>query len=141
LYRAYPGLSILFLIPALSLAGIPPLSGFWAKYTLARAGLEVEQYVIVAAALLVGLLTLFSMTKIWNEAFWKPLPTASEGLVAGAAANQNPGRMRVLLLPIIMLAVLTVLIGLLAEPVLLLAMAASEQLLQPSEYIEAVMGA
>jgi multicomponent Na+:H+ antiporter subunit D len=49
--------------------------------------------------------------------------------------------MRVLLLPIIMLAVLTVLIGLLAEPVLLLAMAASEQLLQPSEYIEAVMGA
>lgn len=140
LYRAYPGLSILFLIPALSLAGIPPLSGFWAKYTLARAGLEEQQYLIVAAALVVGLLTLFSMTKIWNEAFWKPLPATSEALVAAAPAVGHAGKMRVLLLPIIGLALLTVVIGLVAEPLLTLALATSEQLLDRSGYIQAVLG-
>src|SRR3954462_1484947 len=74
LYQSQPLLAVLFLIPALSLAGMPPLSGFFAKLSLVQAGLGAGQYAIVAAALVVGLLTLFSMTKIWGEAFWKPLP-------------------------------------------------------------------
>jgi len=73
LYHTHPGLASLFLIPALSLAGLPPLSGFFAKLALVRAGLETGQFAIVAVALGVSLLTLFSMMKIWNEAFWKPL--------------------------------------------------------------------
>ena len=77
-YAASPALSILFLIPALSLAGLPPLSGFFAKLTLVQAGLETQQYVLVATALGVGLLTLFSMTKIWAEAFWKEAPEISK---------------------------------------------------------------
>lgn len=72
LYRTHPLLSLLFLISALSIAGIPPLSGFFAKLALIRAGLEAKSFVIVAVALGVSLLTLYSMTKIWNEAFWKP---------------------------------------------------------------------
>jgi multicomponent Na+:H+ antiporter subunit D len=75
LYQAHPLLALLFLIPALSLAGMPPLSGFFAKLVLLQAGLEMGQYVIVAVALAVGLLTLVSMTKIWAEAFWKPAQT------------------------------------------------------------------
>ncbi|MFN7132999.1 MAG: proton-conducting transporter membrane subunit, partial [Myxococcales bacterium] len=43
LYRARPLLAVLFLVPALSLAGIPPFSGFFAKLLLVRAGLEIEQ--------------------------------------------------------------------------------------------------
>ena len=39
LYAAYPVVALLFLIPALSLAGLPPLSGFAAKLILVRAGL------------------------------------------------------------------------------------------------------
>ena len=35
-------LAVLFLLPALSLAGLPPLSGFLAKYGLVRAGLDTE---------------------------------------------------------------------------------------------------
>ncbi len=58
----------------MSLAGVPPLSGFFAKLTLIQGGLEAERYAIVVAALVVSLLTLFSMTKIWAEAFWKPAP-------------------------------------------------------------------
>ena len=35
-----PGLALLFLVPAFSLAGIPPLSGFWGKLVLVKAGLD-----------------------------------------------------------------------------------------------------
>jgi multicomponent Na+:H+ antiporter subunit D len=48
--------------------------------------------------------------------------------------------MRPLLLPIGVLAVLTVAIGLGAEPVFTLAMGAAEQLLHREEYIRAVLG-
>ncbi|MCS6806190.1 MAG: Na+/H+ antiporter subunit D [Acidobacteriota bacterium] len=133
LYQAAPLLALLFLIPASSLAGIPPLSGFWAKFVLVRAGLESEQYVIVATALAVSLLTLFSMTKIWAEAFWKPSANNGQRTAAEPASLT-------LLLPIGALAGLTVLIGLVAEPVFVLSWRAAEQLMNPAQYTEAVLG-
>jgi multicomponent Na+:H+ antiporter subunit D len=121
LYRAYPGVSFLFLIPALSLAGLPPLSGFFAKLALVRAGLETGQFAIVAVALGVSLLTLFSMMKIWNEAFWKP------------SGEDDPPPTRsvptALWLPTAGLALLTILVGLAAGPLLVFSMRAAEQLL------------
>ncbi len=134
LYRADPGLTVLFLIPALSLAGMPPLSGFFAKLSLVQAGLGAEQYVIVAVALVVGLLTLFSMTKIWAEAFWKAAPADSPRQTLSAAEKRN------LLLPIGMLAAMTVTIGLAAEPVFALATRAAEQLTDRDAYIRTVLG-
>lgn len=74
LARSRPWLAVAFLVPALSLGGIPPLSGFFAKYLLLAAGFEVAAYVAVGAGLFAGLLTLFSMSKIWSEAFWKEPP-------------------------------------------------------------------
>ena len=136
LYRSSPGLAILFLIPALSLAGMPPLSGFFAKLSLVQAGLRMEQYAIVAVTLVVGLLTLFSMTKIWAEAFWKSQPTT-----IAEPQEMTPRERWKLLLPIGLLAALTVTIGLAAEPVFLLAMRAAEQLVDREAYIRAVLGA
>lgn len=137
LYRASPLLSILFLIPAFSLAGFPPLSGFWAKFILIRAGLEAGEYVIVAVALIVGVLTLFSMTKIWSEAFWKPMPS-------GETPAPESGRfmdMISMYLPIILLAACTLVIGLYAGPFFELAERSAAELLDPSAYIRAVLGA
>jgi multicomponent Na+:H+ antiporter subunit D len=131
LYQAHPMLALLFLIPALSLAGLPPLSGFFAKLALLQAGLEVGQYIIVVVALAVGLLTLVSMTKIWAEAFWKPATHPPASIVLSP---------RTLLLPIAMLATLTVLIGLAAGPLFALSMQAADQLLNPRDYIQAVLG-
>lgn len=71
LYQAQPLLATLFALNAFSLAGIPPLSGFWAKYGVILAGIHVDAIAATLTAILVGILTLFSMTKIWNEAFWK----------------------------------------------------------------------
>src|SRR5690606_31747427 len=70
LARTEPFLAVLFLLPALSLAGIPPLSGFVGKLALVDAGLDAGQYAVVGVSLAVSLFTLFSMTKIWANAFW-----------------------------------------------------------------------
>jgi len=135
LYRFYPGLGLLFLIPAFSLAGIPPLSGFWAKFVLIRAGLETDHYAIVATALIVSLLTVFSMTKIWAEVFWKAEPEPQEDQVE---QNQPDNNLLYLILPIVILATITVIIGLFSEPFFELARDAARQLLNPAEYIDAV---
>ncbi len=138
LYLAYPGLAILFLIPSLSLAGMPPLSGFFAKLSLIQASLNTEQYAIAAVSLVVGLLTLFSMTKIWAEAFWKPAPADAAG--KSSIPPLAGGEKCLLLLPIGLLATLTVSIGLAAAPIFNLATQAAEQLTTREAYIRAVLG-
>jgi multicomponent Na+:H+ antiporter subunit D len=138
LYAAYPVVALLFLIPALSLSGLPPLSGFVAKLILVRAGLESQQYLMVATALGVGLLTLFSMTAIWTEAFWKPAHQASSPSPSSPA--DKPRGIGVLLVPISGMALLTVALGLGAEGLVRLAMRAADQLLEPAAYIQAVLG-
>jgi multicomponent Na+:H+ antiporter subunit D len=133
-YRAYPGLAALFLVAALALAGIPPLSGFWAKLTLIRAGLEAEQYLMVAVALFVSVLTLFSMIKIWAEVFWKEPPDS----LPEQPPLARPG-WALYLLPIGLLVVVSVMMGVTAEPFLNLAQQAADQLLNPDLYIHAVL--
>ncbi|OFZ19120.1 MAG: NADH/ubiquinone/plastoquinone [Bdellovibrionales bacterium GWB1_55_8] len=134
LYLHRPLVSLLFLIPAFSLAGMPPLSGFWGKFLLAQAGLESGQSVIVAISLMVGLLTTFSMTKIWNEAFWKPFPGETK------LQSLNSTEKVTLLLPVIALAAITVVIGLFTEPFAHIALRAADELLGREAYIKAVLG-
>ena len=134
LYRAHPWLAVLFVVPAFSLAGFPPLSGFWAKLILIKAGLDAGAWVIVAVALVVGLLTIFSMTKIWNGAFWTPL---TDGRQPGPARGAG---LVLMASPVAVLAVLTLVIGLWAEPFFQFATAAAASLLDPSGYVTAVLG-
>ncbi|WP_404384452.1 Na+/H+ antiporter subunit D [Caenispirillum salinarum] len=137
LYKAKPWLAVLFLIPALSLAGIPPLSGFWAKLVLIQASLEVEAWVIAGVALVVGLLTVFSMSKIWLEAFWKPHPDGDAGVGAVALTR---GETVALVAPIVLLASITVIIGLAPQPFLDLAARSAQELLAPEAYVRVVLG-
>lgn len=132
LYRNRPGLALLFLIPAFSLAGFPPLSGFWAKMIVIKASLDAGSYVIAGVALVVSALTIFSMTKIWALGFWKRHPDGDEAIV-------EPRRLGLMIAPIASLAVLTVLIGLLPESVYQLADRAAGELLDRSAYLSAVM--
>lgn len=129
-----PGLAALFLVAAFSLAGLPPLSGFFAKLILVRAGIEEQQYAAVAVALLVSLLTLVSMTKIWTEAFWKPAPGHT-----APAARPTKGMLSVMAPPALLVGV-TVLMGLGAQPFFAIAQEAAGQLLDPGAYIDAVLG-
>ena len=67
--RRLPVAAALFGLAALSLAGIPPFSGFVGKLALIEAGFDAGAWAIVAASLVASLLTLYSMTKIWNGVF------------------------------------------------------------------------
>ena len=97
----------------------------------------MQQYAIVITALGVSFLTLFSMIKIWGEAFWKPEPTTSEYM--GSESTKILKEPQILFIgPIVLLAFLTVLMGLAAEPFFALSIRAAEQLLNPAEYIYAV---
>ncbi|MBX3025260.1 Na+/H+ antiporter subunit D [bacterium] len=135
LYRDHPWVSLLFLVPALALAGVPPLSGFWAKLLLIDAGLAGMYWAATATALGVSLLTLFSMTKIWAAAFWSPRPD-------GVAPARLDRRAALLLgAPTAALALLTVAMGLAAEPAVALARQTAAQLLDPAVYVAAVLEA
>ena len=138
-YRQRPYLALLFLIPALSLAGIPPLSGFFAKFIVVRASLEASEYLVAGIALLVGLLTLYSMIKIWAEVFWKKLPEHVTDDSALKGEMKDP-RSWALYLPVAGLAVCTLIIGLYGQPIYVLAETAAAQLMNPQLYIEAVLG-
>lgn len=69
--RHEPLFAILFAIPVLSLAGIPPLSGFWAKLIVIRESLAAGSAWLAIVALLAGLLTILSMASFWSDACWK----------------------------------------------------------------------
>jgi len=75
LARRSGALAVLFIVPALSLAGLPPFSGFVGKLGIVSVGLDQGQWWIVGVALVVSILTLVSMMKIWTGAFWGPAPT------------------------------------------------------------------
>jgi multicomponent Na+:H+ antiporter subunit D len=81
LWLLTPVLGVVFLLQALSLAGIPPLSGFWGKYMIIVEGIRQREWLLVICALVAGVLTLFSMLKIWNGAFWSS--SAADGVHLG----------------------------------------------------------
>lgn len=131
LWKHTPWLGVLFLFQALSLAGLPPLSGFWGKYLIVVVGVEQRQYWLVAASLVASLLTLFSMLKIWNGAFWR----ASQATVADVGR-----RWRAMTAVIAALTCVSLTIGLGAEAFMRLSRRAAEQALDQRAYAQAVLG-
>ena len=164
--RREPLLALVFIGAALSLVGIPPFSGFVAKYSLVSAAAVEGEYVAVGFMILVSLFTLLSMLKIWNGAFWgaDPEEEAGNGSTPGASGTVPdhtdptdpmsstflrravvsittgpPGRMpRGLILPGLVLTLLSLTIGLGADVLLGLATTAAEGLVDPSSYVAAV---
>jgi multicomponent Na+:H+ antiporter subunit D len=133
LWKATPWLGVVFLLQALSLAGMPPLSGFWGKYMIILESFRQGREVLAAAALLAGALTLFSMLKIWNGAFWPAAPVA-------AAAPVNRSRWRGMTAVAGGMTVLSIGIGLGADFFLRLSFEAANQLTDRAAFIERILG-
>ena len=123
-----PVIALMFLPLAMSLAGIPPFSGFVAKLALVQEGIALGRGTVVGVSLAVGLLTLFSMTKIWAAAFWGE-PGESAGR-AGFGATAGTA----------VVVVLSLGVAVFAEPILGISTRAAADLLDPSVYVTAVLG-
>lgn len=128
----YPGLAFTFLATAISLAGVPPFSGFFSKFALLKAAVEEGSWGIAAVSLVVSLLTLFSMVKIYRKAYW--------GKESGQRIKRTGWDHAMALLPALLLLGLSVGMGFGARYMMDFAMAAAEQLMNPTIYIQAVMG-
>lgn len=123
----YPFISSLFIVASFSLAGMPPFSGFFAKLILIFAGFELKEYWFVAAMLLGSFLTLFSMVKIWQMAYW------GERKYAFSPVNLLP-----LVTGMIILIGMSLVLVALISPLYSMILEASHQLLDPSQYIKAL---
>jgi multicomponent Na+:H+ antiporter subunit D len=123
-----PGVAGFFLVAAFSLAGMPPFSGFLAKFVLIRAALEGGNGVVVLISLVTSLLTLYSMSKIWSYAFWRA-PTQ----------QVTDRKYRAMMVPTAALIAFTVIMGVAAAPFLRLAEDAARDLLNPHAYQTAVL--
>lgn len=148
-----PIVAAAFFVAALSLAGIPPFSGFVAKLSLILAAQDVGEIAAVVVMILVSLITLLSMLKIWSGMFWGKAPpdagpaAPASGRGAGGIATAAPvitaAPPRIgaaLAAPAVLLAVVTLGLGLGAELLLALSQTAAAGLLDPGVYIRAVIG-
>lgn len=134
LLRRSPLLALLFALPAASLAGLPPLSGFVAKLALIQAGMAQGRYVVVAAALLGGVLTIFAMARVWGGAFWgSPPPVDRDNAASARSPRLMTGSTGLLVAFGVALAV-----G--AGPLYAVSSDAAAELIRPSAYVEAVLG-
>ncbi len=131
LWKAAPVLGVCFLILALSLSGLPPMSGFWGKYMILVSGLDQGRWVVIVAVIFGSLLTLLSMMKIWNAAFWRESATATVDL-------KDP-RCRPMISIIIVMTIVTLIIGFGAEYFIRLAEVAADTALDQSGYVEKVL--
>ncbi|WP_437909660.1 proton-conducting transporter membrane subunit [Sorangium sp. So ce327] len=130
LARTHPWVAAGFLVPALSLAGLPPLSGFWGKLLLVVAGFRAGAVVATTVSLVVGLLTLASMLKIWTAVFWGA-PTCLH--------MPRTGRDRGMLGATLGLGALTVILGLAAAPLFAHLEQTATALLEVTPYVDAVL--
>ncbi len=138
-YRAAPIFAGVFLVAAFVVSGVPPFSGFWPKVVLVQASLAAGEPWLAASILLGGFLTLLAFAKVFTLAFWRDTEPVAEN--ATSLDAMLGGRSFALLAPTVIIIFAAVVLGLFAEPIVQLTNAAAASLLDPSAYIEAVMGA
>ena len=143
LQHVAPVLAVLFLLPALSLAGIPPLSGFLAKLGLLQAGLADGGGLAVAgvvAAVATSLLTLYAMGRAWTETFWGPVadvvPDTDRSDGVDVATARTP---RLMTSAAIAAVVGGLALTVIAGPLYGLTARAAEDLVTPDRYVQAVL--
>lgn len=153
-----PALSWIFLIPALNLGGIPPLSGFIGKVALFFAGVVDADWLtitLVAIGALTSLLTLYVMGRTWNQVFWRSPVEAPERLpeteqlikqikaIKGARAigADEPARQKLpgtMARPAVLMLAVSIALTVFAGPLWKTAENAAANLIDPRVYVSAV---
>ncbi|HWO77196.1 MAG TPA: Na+/H+ antiporter subunit D [Bacillus sp. (in: firmicutes)] len=130
LIHKYPLLAWTFFVAALSLAGIPPLSGFIGKIMIVQGGFEEGELVGSLIVIFSSLFVLFSVMKIFINGFWGT-PRAWD--------PQDKAPVQYLIMPCLAFVMIAVLYGFgagVTEPFI---SKAAESLIDPSVYVDAVL--
>jgi multicomponent Na+:H+ antiporter subunit D len=143
LARSAPGLAVLFAVPALTLAGIPPTAGFVAKLALLEAGAEAGLFpqVVAGVLILASLLTLYALVRVWVRVFWgKPKPPRPDDdpddeVLVGTARTSAP-----MYAATGGLIAVSVAIVVFAGPLTAVTAQAGADLMERTPYIDAVLG-
>ncbi|GAB3684309.1 Na+/H+ antiporter subunit D [Saccharopolyspora tripterygii] len=142
--KTTPLIAVLFALPALSLAGVPPFSGFVAKLALLQAGVSsgsITAFAVTAGMVLTSLLSLYAMARVWTRVFWgqvkapAPDPDPTDELVVGTASSSKP-----MLAATGVLVVSSLVIALVAGPLGEIAGRAADDLMDGQTYKTAVLG-
>lgn len=128
LIRKYPLLGWMFLILALALVGVPPLSGFAGKVLLVRGGFEDGFFWLPLIGVASSFLVLYSLIRIFRTVFWGEEPREN-------AKMRMPGGMAVASVLLVVL----IAMGIGSEGVYAFVSHAGSVLADPSLYIQAVM--
>ena len=122
-----------FIFSAVLMAGMPPLSGFLGKFLLLRAALDHPALPwVMASVLSAGLLSMIVLARSGSLLFYRVPATE------GAAAEPTPIAGE--LAPIVGLLLLCLALTIWAGPVTDFTRATAQQLLQPYQYVHAVLG-
>jgi multicomponent Na+:H+ antiporter subunit D len=141
LYSASPMLATGFFILALSVSGLPLSSGFWGKFILVKASIEVGAWWLMAAILVSGLLTSIAIFRVWIFAFWRGGPEGTwDGAEAWKIRDIEPAYKRGASIAVGLLVLLTLAIGIAPEMLIATAADGAKGLLHPISYVDSVFG-
>jgi multicomponent Na+:H+ antiporter subunit D len=137
LVRSAPMIAVLFALPALSIAGLPPFSGFVGKFALVGSGIESDEWAIVAVSLLVSLLTMYVMVRIWSGVFWGE---PEDPAIAAWIESDDSAVPRLMTGSASTVVALSVALMIFAGPLYDYSTRTAEDLLAPDRYVDAVIG-
>jgi multicomponent Na+:H+ antiporter subunit D len=131
LWKNMPVTATLFGVGALAISGVPPFNGFASKWTIYVAGIEAGQPVFTIIALITSALTLAYFLKATNLIFLGQRPKHL------SEVKEIPLPM---MIPILLLAALCVVFGVLPQLGIDLVRPAQEAVMNSGGYISAVLG-
>lgn len=143
-YAEWPKLSLLMAVVLFSLVGIPPLSGFWPKLYLFEGAFVNGNYYFIGALVIGSFVTLYAIARLWAAVFWKPKPQDDNEIESVSSLDYvgwDLAKRTRAILPIVLLAIVSLYIGFGAEHIVVLVKRIAAEMMDPSIYIQAVLGA
>ncbi|MFO7995406.1 MAG: monovalent cation/H+ antiporter subunit D [Marinobacter sp.] len=125
-------LGSLFLVAAISLASLPPFSGFISKAWILRSSSHLSDYLWLWAAILVsGLFIIAALSRAGSGWFWRPGECTIKPSPPLDSARSST---------VAVMIAISFSLSLFAQPIMEYVEAAAELIYQPSGYVNAVLG-